>query len=116
MARSARNQMRQSKQGRGAPRRNQGGAAETNQRGGRVEGRFELDNLTYDLIAVLHKKSQALEAYDKFINDAGGSELAQLFEEIRDDDRRHIQRLQMALRDRLRGGGEEEMEEEEEAA
>jgi rubrerythrin len=115
MARNARNQMRQSKQGRGNPRRNQGGAAETDRRSGRVEGKFELDNLTYDLIAALHKKSEALEVYDKYISDAGSSDVAAIFEEIRDDDQRHIQRLQMALRDRLRGAGEE-MEEEEEAA
>lgn len=115
MARSARNQMRQSKRGPGNARRNQGGANETNQRSGRVEGKFELDNLTYDLITVLHEKSKALEAYDKYLRDAGSSEAAGIFEEIRDDDQRHIQRLSEALRERFGGRGRAGMEEEEAA-
>jgi rubrerythrin len=116
MARNARNQQRQGKNRNANPRRNQGGAARENARGG-IEGKFELDNLTYDLIAAVHKKSEALEVYDKYIQDAGRSEAAQLFEQIREDDQEHIRQLSMLLRDRFRGetGSGGEMEEEEAA-
>src|SRR4051812_34985793 len=84
-------------------------------------GEFELDNLTYNIITVLHEKSKGLEAYDKYLQDARGEqEIVQIFEEMRQDDQRHIQRLEQALRTQLgSGGGEiggEEMEEDEEAA
>ncbi len=115
MAKNKRNQERNRNQRNENPRRNQGGAAERNQRGGRVEGRFELDNLTYDLIAALHKKSEALEVYQKYITDAGSSEVAQVFESIREDDRRHIEELSQALRSRFGGRQGREMEEEEAA-
>jgi hypothetical protein len=116
MAKNARNQQRQGKNRNVNPRRNQGGADRENARGG-IEGKFELDNLTYDLIAALHKKSEALEVYDKYIQDAGSSEAGQLFEQIREDDQRHIQQLSMLLRDRFRGEmGGEQIEEEEDAA
>ncbi len=31
-----------------------------------TSGNFALDHLTYDLIAIMHEKSQALEAYEKY--------------------------------------------------
>lgn len=57
-----------------------------------------LDNLTYDLITVLHEKSKGLEAYDKYLKDAqGNNEVRQVLEEIRRSDEQHIQRLEQAL-------------------
>jgi hypothetical protein len=59
---------------------------------------FVLDNLTYDLITLLHEKSKALEAYDKYIRDAGtDQELSRLLSRIRDEDRNHVQQLQQHL-------------------
>jgi hypothetical protein len=41
---------------------------------------FPLDNLVYDLISVIHEKSQALEAYEACEQDAyGKTEFARLF-------------------------------------
>src|SRR4051812_2593276 len=88
-----------------------------NVRGGE-QGNFELDNLTYNIITVLHEKSKGLEAYDKYLQDAREEEeVVEIFEEMRADDQRHIQRLEQALRMQLGGGGElggEEIEIEEE--
>jgi hypothetical protein len=66
------------------------------------QGSFELDNVTYDLITVLHEKSKGLEAYDKYLRDAGNDrDIVQCFERIREDDRKHIQELQNRLSQRL---------------
>ncbi len=57
-----------------------------------------LDNLTYNIITVLHEKSKGLEAYDKYLKDAqGNNEIRQIFEEIRRSDQQQIDRLQQAL-------------------
>jgi hypothetical protein len=65
-------------------------------------GSFELDNVVYDLITVLHEKSKGLEAYDKYLRDAGSDrDIVQCFERIREDDRKHIQELQNRLSQRL---------------
>jgi hypothetical protein len=122
MARNDRNRGNQG-QKRGQSGQQQSGREQQsggNRQGGNRGGgaKFELDNLTYNLITILHEKSKGLEAYSKYMQDAGqDSDVAQIFEEIRDDDRRHIQRLEAALREQLGGGmAGEEMEEEEEAA
>jgi len=50
---------------------------------------FPLDNLVYDLITVIQNKSQALEAYDRYILDAkgkGNHPAAELFEQMRQGD------------------------------
>ncbi len=79
-------------------------------------GDFALDNLTYNIITVLHEKSKGLEAFEQYVRDAqGNEEVVQIFEEMRDSDRQNIQRLEQALRSQI-GGGEMEMEEEEDAA
>jgi hypothetical protein len=57
-----------------------------------------LDNLTYDIVSILHEKSQALEAYDDYMQDAqGNAEIARLFEDIRRHDEEDIQRLRFEL-------------------
>lgn len=63
-----------------------------------AQGNFPLDNLTFDLITILHEKSKGLEAYDKYLRDAGNDQqLRQVFERIRDEDTRHIQELSQHL-------------------
>ncbi|HWR35595.1 MAG TPA: hypothetical protein VN622_06970, partial [Clostridia bacterium] len=62
------------------------------------QGRFALDNVTYDLITILHEKSKGLEAYEKYMRDVqNDQDLRNIFEEIRNSDEQHIQRLQQHL-------------------
>jgi bacterioferritin (cytochrome b1) len=73
------------------------------------EGRFAIDNLTYDLITVIHQKSKGLEAFDRYLQDASEDEDSrQLFEEIRQQDEEAIKELTDALRTRLESQAEEE--------
>jgi hypothetical protein len=75
-----------------------------------------LDDLTYDVITVLHEKSKGLEAYEKYLEDASGNDdVREVFEELRDQDQQAVQRLEEALRT-LIGGGELSEEEEEDVA
>lgn len=61
-------------------------------------GNFPIDNLTYDLVTVLYEKSKALEAYDKYIQDAQSDQQArQLFEQMRDQDAQYVQQLTQML-------------------
>ena len=73
------------------------------------EGRFPIDNLTYDLITVIHEKSQGLEAFDRYLKDAGEDEdCRQFFEEIRQQDEEAVKELTDALRECLESQVEEE--------
>jgi len=57
-----------------------------------------LDDLAFDVVAVLHEKAQALEAYTKYLEDAkGDDDLRELFEEMRRTDREHVIALKEAL-------------------
>jgi hypothetical protein len=57
-----------------------------------------LDDLAFDVVAVLHEKAQALEAYAKYLEDAqGDEEIRDLFEEMRRTDREHVIALKEAL-------------------
>jgi hypothetical protein len=72
-------------------------------------GRFPIDNLTYDLITVIHEKSQGLEAFDRYLKDCSeDDECKTLFEEIRQQDEEAIKQLTNSLRDRLESLAEEE--------
>jgi hypothetical protein len=63
-----------------------------------VQTRKPLDNLTYDIVSILHEKSQALEAYDDYMQDAQNDpEVAQLLADIRRHDEEDIQRLRFEL-------------------
>ena len=76
----------------------------------------KLDDVTYNVITVLHKKSEGLEAYEQYLEDAeGNEEVREIFEELRDQDQQAVSRLQDCLRN-LMGGGAEREEEEEEVA
>ncbi len=57
-----------------------------------------IDDLTFDLVTVLHEKAEALEAYTKYLDDAeGDAEIRELFERIRQADMEHVQALKEAL-------------------
>jgi hypothetical protein len=76
----------------------------SNQSGSRSSGNFPLDNLTYDLITILHEKAKALEAYDKYQRDAqGNQEIGNLLQQIRQQDEQHIRQLQQHLGQLLGG-------------
>ncbi len=62
------------------------------------EGDYPLDNLTFNLITIMHKKSRALEAYDKYIEDAqDNEEISELLEEMRSQDADCVMQLQQHL-------------------
>ena len=69
-----------------------------NQNMSNQSGNFPLDNLCYDLITIIHEKSKALEAYDKYLRDAqNDNELRQLLEQVRQQDTQQVQQLQRHL-------------------
>jgi uncharacterized membrane protein YcjF (UPF0283 family) len=79
---------------------NQGATRQSGQKG------FPLDNLTYDLVAVLYEKSKGLEAYDKYLQDAQNNpEVLQLFEKMRQQDEQCIREIseQLGLHSGSRG-------------
>jgi hypothetical protein len=71
---------------------------------------FPLNNSLYDVIAVMHKKSQALEAYDRYLADAkNDADLQQALMEIKADEQKHINRLRAQL-PRLLGSAASEVD------
>lgn len=61
-------------------------------------GQFPIDNVTYDLITLIHEKSKGLEAFDKYVQDAqGNNELSQLLQQIRQQDTENVQQLVQLL-------------------
>lgn len=61
-------------------------------------GNFPLDDLTFDVITILHEKSKGLEAYRKYLNDArGNQEIARVIEQIIQQDQQTVQQLQQHL-------------------
>ena len=76
---------------------------------GPASDRFPIDNVTYDLITVIHVKAKGLEALDRYLQDAADDEdCRSLFEEIREQDQEAIAQLRDALRDRLDSQAEAE--------
>ncbi len=77
-----------------------------------------IDDLTYDVITVLHAKAKALEAYDKYIDDAvDDDEAREILEEMKRQDQENVRVLKEVLARRLDedlGYSEEEEEYEEE--
>jgi hypothetical protein len=65
-------------------------------------GTYPLNDLTYDLIALLHEKSRGLEELDRFLEDAHGDrEAAILLHDMRQREARSIQQLQQHLARRV---------------
>ena len=74
-----------------------------------------LSDLAYDVIAILHEKSQALEAYDDYLEDAEeNDEVRELLEDIREQDEENVRRLEQLLPLLIGAGPEEEFESSEE--
>lgn len=70
-----------------------------------------LSDLAYDVIAILHEKSQALEAYDDYLEDAEeNDEVRELLEDIREQDEENVRRLEQLLPQLIGAGPEEEFE------
>jgi uncharacterized protein YegL len=62
-------------------------------------GQFPIDNVTYDLITLIHEKSKGLEAFDKYLQDAqGNNQLTQLLQQIRQQDSQNVQQLVQLLK------------------
>ena len=63
-----------------------------------------IDDLTYDVITVLHAKAKALAAYDKYVSDAEADddeELRDMFTSMRRQDEEQVQQLKEVLAQRL---------------
>jgi len=59
-----------------------------------------LSDLAYDWITLVQNKAQALQAYDKYIEDArkaGSQECVELFQRIHEDDKRHLEEAKRHL-------------------
>ncbi|MFP5260622.1 MAG: hypothetical protein ACLGJB_01800 [Blastocatellia bacterium] len=70
----------------------------SSQSGSKQGGNFPLDDLTFDLITILHEKSKGIEAYQKYLDDAkGDQEIARVIEQVMQQDRQTIQQLQQHL-------------------
>jgi hypothetical protein len=73
---------------------------------GSQSSRYGIDNLTYDLVTVLHEKSKGLEAFEQYLRDAeGDNEARQCFEQLRQQDQENVQKLQRLLASRLASQG-----------
>jgi len=73
-----------------------------------------LDDLTYNVITVLHEKSKGLEAYEQYLDDASDNEeVRQIFEELRDQDLEAVSRLEQCLQTLISGGEFQSSSEEE---
>jgi hypothetical protein len=74
---------------------------------------FPLDNLTYDLLTILHEKSKGLEAYEKYLEDAeANEEVVQVLEELKEQDIQAVNRLRECLTQVFSGEEQESTEEE----
>lgn len=59
---------------------------------------FPLSNAAYNVIAIIHNKSKAIDAYSKYIDDVqSDTALRQAIITIRHDEQRHIETLKAHL-------------------
>ena len=66
-----------------------------------------LSDLSYDVLTALQSKLEAVNAYEIYIEDcqeAGDEETARLFEEILEDEEKHVERLRERLEQLVREG------------
>lgn len=66
-----------------------------------------ISNLEYDLLTVLQNKSEALKAYDKYIEDAQGLDsqpCVELFRKLQQQDLQHAQELRQHLQEVMQKG------------
>jgi predicted ribosome quality control (RQC) complex YloA/Tae2 family protein len=72
-----------------------------------TEQKYGIDNLTYDIVTVLHEKAKGLEAYNEYLKDAQGDQkCTQLFQRLQQQDRQAVQELQQHLKELLSGAGQ----------
>jgi bacterioferritin (cytochrome b1) len=67
-----------------------------------------VSDLEYDVLSTLQSKLEALEIYEAYLEDceeANDQECRQLFQQIREDDERHAERLRQALVRLMSQGG-----------
>lgn len=67
-----------------------------------TETSFQIDNLTYDLITLIHEKSKGLEAYQRYLQDAQGNQQArQLFQHLQEQEQQSVQQLLDVLKQQI---------------
>lgn len=72
-----------------------------------VQGSESISNLEYDLITVLQNKSEAIKAYDKYIQDAqemGSNPCAELFQKLQQEDIQRAQEIRQHLQQVMQHG------------
>lgn len=61
-------------------------------------GYFPISDLQFDVVTLVFEKSKALQAYDKYLTDCqANDELLKIFEQIKTDDKKHIEMLKNFL-------------------
>ena len=66
------------------------------------QGRYPLDNLTYDLVCLIHEKSKGLQALDQYLDDARSDpRLSALLHRIRQHEGQFIDELKRELGHRI---------------
>jgi hypothetical protein len=68
---------------------------------GASQGEFPVDDATYNLLQTLVSKLESLDAYRNYMKDMSGGEERAIFQELRDQDRQHAERLLAAVKERL---------------
>lgn len=66
-----------------------------------------ISNLEYDLLTVLQNKSEALQAYDKYIQDAqsiGSQPCVELFQKLQQADSQQTQEIRQHLQEVMQKG------------
>lgn len=65
---------------------------------GKGLGAYPISDLQFDLVTIIYEKSKALQAYDHYLRDSKANpEINQLFEQIKQEDRHHIEQLSKFL-------------------
>jgi hypothetical protein len=77
----------------------QGQPASQTQGGG--QGRYPVDNNTYNLMQVMVSKLESIEAYQKYMND-GDQKSKELFQQFLEQDRADVHKLMEALKASMR--------------
>jgi rubrerythrin len=66
-----------------------------------------ISNLEYDLLTVLQNKSEALKAYETYMQDAqaiGSQPCVELFQKLQQADRQHAQEIRQHLQEVMQKG------------
>lgn len=67
---------------------------------------YAVPNIVYDVITLIHEKSKGLEAFDQYMQDAQGQgDIANLLQQLQQQDRDAVNQLTQQLRQLLSKGG-----------